>query len=693
MALRPPPPEALAALQRHQAGDLAGAHRGYRAVLDADPDDYHANLWLGALLHQSGRGDQAEPLLLRAIRRYPDMPDGWVNLAAVQQALDRPQDAESAIRRALELDPELAEAWLGLGNVLQERQRDDEALFAYRRAVALAPENPLPLFNLATLLTRNGQYEAAIAAARGSLDIDPRQAGAHGLVADCQLNLGRHREALQSADAGLALEPRQADLLYTRGFALSELGRLPEAMAAFDAALVARPDHGGALAAALFTRRQLCQWDGTQRLLERMRDGIARGLPGVTPFSFLAEAGTREEQRDCARLWSRQWPARPAETGHVIPGDARGRLTVGYLSADYYRHPTAYLAAGLFELHDRSRFRILAYSNSRDDDSDIRRRLEAAFDAFTDIRGLSPTEAAARIRADGVDILVDLKGHTLEAATAVMAQRPAPIQVQYLGYPGTMGADCIDYLIGDAVVTPATHQPEYDERIVALPHSYQVNDDRRPLPPAEGRRGDLGLPNDATVFCCFNNAWKFNRACFTAWMEILRATPGSVLWLLGRQSAPEVASNLRREAAAQDIDPERLVFSKSRPLEPYLALYHHADLFLDSWPYNAHTTASDALWMGCPVLTLMGTTFPSRVGASLLLASGLGELVCHEVTAYQERAISLATDPTALPALRRRLEDGRADNPLFDTRATTRAIEQAYETMARNAREKLSPPT
>ncbi len=682
---------ALAGLAHHQAGDLAAAHRSYAEVLRAHPDDFHANLWLGVLLHQTGRYDTALSHLQRAAETAPDVPDAWVNLAAVRQALGQHAEARSATERALGLDPALAAAWLSLGNLDQAGGDLAGAERAYRKAVSLDPGDALARFNLATALARSGRFQAAADAARACLERAPEQVPALGLLADALTNLGRNGEALDVLRTALERAPQDPDLWSTRGVVLAELGRLAEARDAFDRALASDPNHGPALANALFTRRRLCDWRDAPRLAERFRQAIGRERPGLTPFSWLAEASTRREQRDCARLWSRQWPARtPAP--RTLPGDATGRLTVAYLSADLYQHPTAYLAAGLFEQHDRERFRIIALSNSRDDGSPIRRRLEAAFDAFIDIRDLAPGAVAERVRSEGVDILVDLKGHTLEAATAVLAERPAPIQVQYLGYPGTMGAPFVDYLVGDDRVTPAEHQPDYDEHLVRLPGSYQVNDRNRPRPPVTGTRASLGLPGSGTVFCCFNNAWKLNDAVFATWMRILRDVPDSVLWLLGRESASDVAPALRAEAVAAGVPAERLVFSKSRPLEPYLALYHHADLFLDSWPYNAHTTASDALWMGCPVLTLEGDTFAGRVGASLLEASGLEALICRSPGEYHAAAVGLAQDRDRLAALRRQLDEGRAANPLFDTRATTRALERAYEEMARRHRSASAGP-
>ena len=509
-------------------------------------------------------------------------------------------------------------------------------------------------------------------------------APALGLKGECELRLGQAETAVQTLESGLVLAAEDARLWLLLGTALTDLGRLEPAREAFDRALHLDPSSGGALSSLLFTQRQLCQWEGLDRLLERFRAGLARGQDQLAPFAFLAEDSGRNEQRRCAELWSRQWPV-TAGPQTPLP-DAGQPLTIGYLSADFHRHPTAYLAAGLFEAHDRSRFRVIGYSNGPDDGSAIRKRLEAAFDVFVDLRGMTPDEAAARMVEDGVHVLVDLKGHTLDAAPEVLARRPAPIQAHYLGYPGTIAAPWVDYLVGDPWVTPPQHEDDYAEAIVRLPDAYQVNDRLRPRPDSTGRRSDHGLPDNGVVFCCFNNSWKLNAEVLNSWAAILDGVPGSVLWLLGRQSAPSVAKALRQRLGALGLAPERLVFSKSRPLVDYLALYHHADLFLDSWPYNAHTTASDALWMGCPVLSWPGESYAGRVGASLLSACGQEALICADEPEYRKRAIALGNAPDRLSVIRKRLTEQRDSLPLFDTEATTRALEWAFEEMARQAR-------
>jgi len=310
----------------------------------------------------------------------------------------------------------------------------------------------------------------------------------------------------------------------------------------------------------------------------------------------------------------------------------------------------------------------------------MRARLVRAFDRFVDVRGRNPIEIADMIRSDGVDVLVDLKGHTQDATPIVLARRPAPIQVHYLGYPGTLEGGLADYLIGDAIVTPAEHASDYAEAIVRLPGSYQVNDRERPIAQSLARSA-LGLPDDAVVFASFNQTYKINPEVFDAWMQVLRGVPGSVLWLLHKKDDDPAIANLRRQAQARGVDPGRIAFAKHRPNADYLALYRHADLFLDTWPYNAHTTASDALWAGCPVLTILGSTFAGRVAASLLHAVGLPELVTASIPDYVERAIALAGDASERARLREHLAGPGRASALFDTARTTRALEEAYLTM------------
>jgi protein O-GlcNAc transferase len=367
----------------------------------------------------------------------------------------------------------------------------------------------------------------------------------------------------------------------------------------------------------------------------------------------------------------------------------RGRIRVAYLSADFRGHATAYLMAGLFKQHDRSRFEIIGVSFGADDGSDMRAQLAGSFDQFLDVSAQGDREVAELLRQRGVDIAVDLKGHTEAGRPGILAYRPAPVQVTYLGYPGPLGLDFIDYVVGDKVILPLDQQPFYAEKFVHLPGTYQVNDSQRVIATRAPTRAELGLPSDAFVFCCFNHTWKITPAMFDIWMRLLRSVDGSVLWLF--QSNDPACANLRKEAQARGIDPARLVFAPFRDQAEHLARIACADLFLDTLPCNAHTTASDALWAGVPVLTALGETFAGRVAASLLHGVGLPELITESLPEYEALARKLATDPALLQSLRRKLAHNRSRCALFDTARFTRHLESAYTTMWEIARRGEGP--
>ena len=409
--------------------------------------------------------------------------------------------------------------------------------------------------------------------------------------------------------------------------------------------------------------------------------------PLSLPYAIVAIPSSPAEQLQCAGRYVQEQPAYPP----LWQGEAyaHDRLRVAYLSADFNEHPTAYLTAGLFEQHDRSRFEITALSFGQNDNSPARRRLEAAFEHFIDVRDNSDQEIAALMRRSEIDIAVDLMGFTKDHRLGVLARRAAPVQVNYLGYPGTTGAPYMDYILADATVIPEDHDAFYAERVVRLPGTYQINDNRRAVGQRTPTRGECGLPQNAFVFCCFNNPQKIMPEIFDIWMRLLRATEGSVLWLFAGNA--KAAANLRLEAAKRGVAPERLIFAPKASVADHLARHRLADLCLDTLPYNAHTTASDALWAGLPVLTCLGETFAGRVAASLLKAIGLDALITHTLPEYEALALRLARDPVYLATLRDRLIRNRDGSFLFDTQSATRHIETAYQTMADIARRHEKP--
>ncbi len=672
----------------HRDGRHAEALALYETVLASEPRHAPALHLSGLLLHAAGKNDDAIARIERSLAIDDGLADVWSNAALIYMDAGRSNDAMRALERALKREPTLGVAWLNLASLKLENDDAVGAEAAARRALACG-ESPQGWFNLALCLSAQARETEALAAldrADAGDAVAADDAAVPGLRAQLLIALGRRDDARGVLDRALAHVDHPALRIERARLAETRNDYVP-ALADYRAALAApgdpAPNEETVLSDLVFLKKRVADWNGLGALQMRFRDGVLshadrsdRGS-AYTPFSFLSDPSTRAEQRIAGEVWSRRFFMREASTKPL----SDGRLRIGYLSADLHEHATGVLTVGLFEQHDRDGFEVFGYSTGPDDGSALRSRIVASFDRFVDARAWLIDRLAEAIRADGIDILIDLKGHTERAPTAVMAQRPAPIQVSYLGYPATMGAPFIDYLIGDAIVTPLAHRADYSETLVQLPGSYQINDDRRIIGETPDRK-ELGLAEEAFVYCCFNNVYKIGATVFDAWMRILRDVPRSVLWLLTRADDSFTRNNLRREAMARGIDPDRLVFADTRPHAEYLALYRHADLFLDTWPYNAHTTASDALWVGCPVLTMIGDTFAGRVAASLLSAVGMLELIARDREGYLAMAVEIALDRSKARTLRDRLLASVRSSSLFDTTLTARAIEAAYRAMA-----------
>jgi predicted O-linked N-acetylglucosamine transferase (SPINDLY family) len=466
------------------------------------------------------------------------------------------------------------------------------------------------------------------------------------------------------------------------------LTRYDEAIEEFTRVLALDPERRYARVMLLLSQLHSCDWRELEETSAVLRADVENGKPGVEPFAFLLLSDSAQAQRQCAEAWvAANFPSpSPLWRGERY---RHNRIRVAYLSADFHEHATAYLMAELFEQHDRERFAVYAISSGPDDGSAMRSRLQRAFEHFIDVRHVGDEQVARRPRELEIDIAIDLKGYTHEGHPEVFAYRPAPVQVNYLGYPGTLGSPHHDYIVADDVVLPPADRRYFTEQVVYVPDCYQVNDRRRAIADRTPARGDLGLPAEGFVFCSFNNNYKITPAMFDVWMRLLQAVDGSVLWLLAANAtAPR---NLRREAVARGVAPERLVFAPRVDLPAHLARQRVADLFLDTLPCNAHTTASDALWAGLPVLTCAGTTFAGRVAASLLEAAGIPDLVTTSPAEYEALALRLAQDPDALGALRTKLARNRDACPLFDSDRARRHLEDAYTTMWEHAQRGEAP--
>ena len=601
----------------------------------------------------------------------------------------QPAAAEIIYRQAIDLAPSLARAHLNLGNARMAQADAGGAIAAYRKALALQPDYLGAHVNLGNALFQTRNLHDALAAYDAALALDPRFVNALIGRANTLDDLGRATEASAAYRRALELRPGDADVLSNLGLLLHRAKRYREAAECFEQALVRQPGRPWTRGNLCSARLYGCDWRHYDDDLRDLHAAVAAGRREVNAFSFVIIGQSAPAQLRASQLYAQdRFPpaGRPLWQGEVYD---HARIRVAYVSADFHSHATAALMAGLFEAHDRSRFEFYGASFGPDDGSPMRQRLIAAFDHFVDLRQHSDLAIAEQLRAWEIDIAVDLKGYTAQARPGIFTHRPAPIQVNYLGFPGTMGSPWIDYLIADRQVVPPEHLAHTSEQVVWLPGSYQVNDHLRRIADRTPGRAELGLPDDAFVYCCFNNNYKITPAVFDVWMRLLSAAAGSVLWLL--EDNPEAVANLRRKAQARGVHPDRLVFAPRMALPEHLARHACADLFLDTLPCNAHTTASDALWAGLPVLTCPGDTFAARVASSLVLAAGLPELVAPSMADYEAIALQLAQDRARLDALRSKLAEQRLSCALFDTDAFRRHLESAFETMWRRQQDGLPP--
>ncbi len=679
------PAQLEAALDLHRRGKLREAMFGYKALIDADPQNAPALHLFGVGLLQMGDAHNAVQRIRAAIAVDPGPAEPWANLGLALDACARPEAAANALKEAARRAPRDPAIWANLAGIELNLGRRDEGEASARRALATDDRHAPAWYQLALALQSSDRVLEALDAVSRAAGIAPDEPAFAGFKAQLEAAIDRRAAAKSTLDAALARNPTSTRLRFQRAGVHESLGEFAAAARDYQDVVQLDPADGAALSQLVFLKRRLADWRGLPALEAAFAAMVAAGKPPVSPFALLSAPSTRAQQRRCAEIWSARLPTADVPPPELPPADPARKLRVGYLSADFHEHATAALAAGVFEAHDRTRVAVAAYSTGPDDGSPMRARLVRAFDRFVDARRWSVGRLAAQIRADGIDVLVDLKGHTASAATEVMALRPAPVQAQWLGYPGTMGAPWVDWLVGDAVVTPAAHAADYSEALVRLPGSYQPNDRARPVnePPS---RTSLGLPETGIVLACFNQTYKINAAVLDAWARILTAVPGSVLWLLARGASDPAIANLRREAAARGVAPERLVFAEPKANADYLGQYRHVDLALDTWPYGAHTVASDALWAGAPLLTWAGETFAGRVAASLLTAVGLPELVARDAADYEAQAIAVAGDAARRSRLRTHLAGPGRDSALFDPEGFARALEATYAAMVAQSR-------
>lgn len=638
---------------------------------------------------QQGRLDDAERPLRQLLRKEPRHPGGLNVLAVVLTAQKKYREAEPYLQTALKLNATSDATFYNYGVVLKALGRPEEAQERFSQALALNAANADTWNNRGTVRNELKDHAGAISDFDRALALNPRHAGARFNKGKALAELRQYDAALQTYGEALALQPRLAEAWFGQGFVLHQLHRHDEAVHAYATALQIAPDLPFLKGSLLHEKMLACDWSGVAALTAEVERDLAAGKPAIEPFGWQGLATSSASLQQCALMFNAaRFPHVAASVPPPRPaGD--GRLRIGYLSGEFRQQATSLLLVGVLEHHDSSRFEITAIDNGWDDGSDTRRRIDHAVHHLLPIRSLGDPEAVAAIRTAGIDVLVNLNGYFGDERTRVFARRAAPLQVNYLGFPGTLGAPYIDYIIADRHVLPESDRPFFAEKVVTLPHSYQANDRARPIATTDINRADCGLPAAGTVFCCFNNAYKITPDIFDRWMRILAQVEGSVLWLLADH--PAAVANLRREAVARGVSGERLVFADRKPPTEHLARHRCADLFLDTLPYNAHTTASDALWAGLPLLTCRGPTFAGRVAASLLETIGLPELITTSLDDYEACAIALAREPARLTALKGKLADHRLTTPLFDTALFTRHLEAAFAMMVERQRAGQAP--
>jgi predicted O-linked N-acetylglucosamine transferase (SPINDLY family) len=645
-------------------------------AVSVNPSNAPAHCNLGNIYLNLGRYELAIESYSNALLLKPNFEEAIYSKGLANQRLGKFEGAIKYYINVIEINPNHFAALTNLGNIYQLQKKYDEAIASYDEAIALNLQSAEPFNNRGNLFHQQRRYQEALADFDKALDINPAYPEALSNRANTLFSLKQYEKAIEGYNKAIALKPNYAEALHNRGNLYRELQHYELAMADYDLALSIKPDYEYLKGVHFATKMNICDWSNIEDEWNDICADIALSKRTIAPFMTLPITDSMDLQRRAAELWVEEkhssYPL-PKFKERSLVGH---KIRIGYFSADFHEHATMYLMAQLFELHDKTRFEIIGFSFGPDIQDRMRQRAVNAFNQFYDVRDKTDQEVAEFSRDLGIDIAIDLKGFTLNARTEIFAHRAAPIQVNYLGYPGTMGASFIDYIIADQIVIPKHLQQKYSEKVLYLPDCYQVNDQTREISPNYFTRESLGLPSAGFIYCSFNANYKITPTVFDVWMRILKSVDGSVLWLY--EDNARSASNLKNEAEKRGVHPSRIHFAKKVPLSEHLSRQRVADLFLDTWPCNAHTTTSDSLWAGLPVLTLPGEAFASRVAASLVNAVGLSDLVVENQNRYEELAINLGINQERLNSYKKDLASNLSTSTLFDTHKFTKDLEDIY---------------
>jgi len=656
----------------HEANNLI--ERGQS--LDANNPELIFNQ--GLLLAEAKEYEKALVSFDRSIELKPDYAEAWSNRGIALNDLKRYGDALASYVRAIEFKPDYAEAWNNRGAVLVDLNRYEEALSSFDKSIELNSGYVQAWSNRGVALNGLKRHEEALRSHERAIELKSDYAQAWNNLGVVLNDLKRHEEALRSHERAIELKSDFSEAWSNRGNALNDLKRHEEALRSHERAIELKPNSDFLLGDLVHTQMKICDWTNLDQRLRVLEGKILAGDKATRPFAVLGLFDSPKLQKQCAEIYAKDRLRLSCQLGLIIKKPKRSKIRIGYFSMDFREHPVSHLIAELFDVHDRSKFEIYGFSfgiNTRDL---MRKRLEKSFDNFLDVKHLSDLDIAHLSRQHEIDIAIDLGGHTQDSRPQIFAERVAPIQINYLGYPGTWGGEYMDYFIADKVAITSDNMQHFSEKIIFLPSCFQVNSRFRPIELSNSSKVDHGVPEGNFVFCCFNNIWKLTPEVFKTWVRILKETEDSILWL--QNGGRTAQNNLTKEFELAGIRIDRVVFAERLPsLQDHLTRYKLADLFLDTFPYGAHTTASDSLWAGLPILTHAGKSFATRVAASLLNNIGIPELIARTQEEYFSLAVELAKNPEKLAPIRAKFERNRMNIPLFNTRIFAQHIESAYQ--------------
>ena len=645
------------------------------------PDYAVAYYNMGIELQEQSKLEEAIEAYNKALSIKPDYAEAYYNIGIALQEQNKLEESIEAYKKALAIKPDYAEAYNNIGNAYKNQDKPKESIEAYKKALAIKPDNAGAHINMGTVLQEQNKLEEAIEAYNKALSIKSDYAEAYYNIGIALQDQGKLEEAIEAYNKAIAIKPDHAGAYNNMGNAFKDQGKLEESIEAYNKAIAIKPDHEAARTGNLHQKALICDWDSIAKDVNLIPE-LGTSKKHVSPFALLPLEDAPDRHLTRSKIYAKANYSQKTLPPKDRPSKIPKRIRVGYFSTDFREHPVAYLIAKVLEQHNRDQFEVFGYSLHGSSSDVMRQRLAKSFDCFTDVQYMSDKDISLRVRQDKIDIAIDLNGYTQNSRTGIFAYRVAPIQINYLGYPGTLGADFMDYIVADRFLIPVENQKYFNEKPLYLPNTYMPNDDSRGLSQKLMNRSDMGLPDDAFVFCCFNNNYKISPTEFDIWMRLLTKVENSVLWL--RESNQFSIVNMKSEAQKRKVDPMRLVFADKVPMDEHLARQRLADLFVDTFAFNAHTTAAEALWTGLPVVTKVGLGFAARVAGSLLNAVGLPELVTETEQDYEALILKLATHPTKLAEIKEKLAINRLTQPLFNTELYTKHLENGYQKAYQN---------